>query len=470
MNYTPSPHINPDKVFLINRSELEGRLDSTSYRPSFSFSSEKFRIEKLAKVAYINPKVSFEKLSKESEVSFVPMECINEFNGRISEFRFKKVEESKGFTRFAENDLIWAKITPCMQNGKSAIARYLKQGVGCGSTEFFVIRPKSSDELLVDYIHFLLRDKRVLSDAQNYFGGSAGQQRVSSEFLRNFKIPIPPIDVQRKIVGVINDAYTSKLQKEAEAKALLDSIDDYLLGELGITLPKVDNSLANRIFTTRFSDLAGGRFDSNYYSEINRTAIQAILKSIYHQEEIKKHCKFIAGYAFSSDHYVDNSDCILVTIKNISQNSVNLDNTTFLPSDFYEKFSRFKINKHDLLIAMTGATIGKVGIFEGDSKALLNQRNGIIKSDRLNTNYLMSLLNTTIYQSIILRNSVGGAQPNISENDITRIKVPVPPLEKQNEIAEYIQGIRSQAKALQLEAAQALETAKQQVEKMILGE
>ena len=119
---------------------------------------------------------------------------------------------------------------------------------------------------------------------------------------------------------------------------------------------------------------------------------------------------------------------------------------------------------------MTGATIGKVGIFENDTKALLNQRNGIIRSDEMDTYFLMNLLNTSIYQKLILKNSVGGAQPNISETAITNLPIPLPPIEKQNEIAAHISQIRAQAKQLQADAAQVLDSAKAEIERMILGE
>lgn len=142
----------------------------------------------------------------------------------------------------------------------------------------------------------------------------------------------------------------------------------------------------------------------------------------------------------------------------------------FLPNDYYETYERFQIKENDLLIAMTGATIGKVGIYEDVQNALLNQRNGIIRSNDVNTYFIMNLLNTNIYQKIIIRNSVGGAQPNISETDIMQIRIPLPPIEKQNEIAKYIRQIRETAKQLQQEAQQELENAKKEVEKMILGE
>ena len=207
------------KTFFVHYSQISGsRFDAPAYKTAFDYSSSKFKVENLSKIAFINPKVSFEKLDEESEISFVPMEVINEHTGTIEELRSKKVKDSKGFTRFQENDLIWAKITPCMQNGKSAIARNLKQGFACGSTEFYVIRPRTND-VLVDFIYLLLRNKRVLENAQNFFGGSAGQQRVSIDFLKNFKIPLPPLEVQEEIAAHIQSIRQQAKDLEREAKA-----------------------------------------------------------------------------------------------------------------------------------------------------------------------------------------------------------------------------------------------------------
>ena len=104
-------------------------------------------------------------------------------------------------------DIIWAKITPCMQNGKSAILTNLVNGKGYGSTEFHVVRIKSSD-VLPQYIYTLLRHFDVLSDAKKYFTGSAGQQRVPTSYLENLLIPVPPLEVQKQIV----DEYASSIE------------------------------------------------------------------------------------------------------------------------------------------------------------------------------------------------------------------------------------------------------------------
>lgn len=521
--YNLSTTVDPNKIFLIQRSELEERLDSTSYRPSFSFTSAKFRIEKLIKVAQINPKVSFDKLVKGSEISFVPMEVINEFNGRISEERFKKVEESKGFTRFTENDLIWAKITPCMQNGKSAVARNLKQGVACGSTEFFVIRPKSSDELLVDYIHFLLRDERVLKDAQNYFGGSAGQQRVSSEFLRNFKIPIPPIDVQHKIVGIINNAYAAKQQKEAEAKALLESIDTYLLGELGISLEDTNQTFyfqeptprygihykiqkdyelnetnklvqEGKIFLTNFSEVSGGRYDPKLYDHNTKGLKRAIENNHFKNELLKNLITQSAAGDWGKDENEvlgnDFTKCLVIRATEFdNQYNLRLDNSRVKYRWIHkDKLARIDIKENDLLIEKSGGSpdqpVGRIAIIKKNmvEKNQLCYSNFIHKirvdTSKVNPKYLFYLLKT--FHNIKLTDSMQ-SQTNGIRNLIMREyfnqTIPLPfaedpekSLKKQTEIANHIQSIRSRAKALQHEATRVLEEAKREVEKMILGE
>ena len=223
------------------------------------------------------------------------------------------------------------------------------------------------------------------------------------------------------------------------------------------------------MFLTNLSEVTGKRIDPDYYSIYYMEIIKSIEGSYYKTETIGKYCGFISGYAFSSNDYIGQSDCILITIKNILKNIITLEEKTFLPSQYYEMYPKFRVLENDLLIAMTGGTIGKVGIYNSCEKSLLNQRNGIIRSKNLNTFYLMNLLNLDIYQKLILRNSVGGAQSNISGKEILKINIPIPPLEKQNEMATHISQIRSKANVLMQQGKETLEKAKQAVEQMILG-
>lgn len=160
--------------------------------------SGKYKNELLSSVAFINPKNDLSNLSSDSEMSFIPMECISDDYGEVTELRNGIRANSNGYTKFIEGDLLWARITPCMQNGKSAIVKGLANGAGYGSTEYHVIRQKQSN-VIIEYIYHLLRLKPVLEEAVNFFTGSAGQQRVPKYYLENLVIPIPPIQVQLRI-------------------------------------------------------------------------------------------------------------------------------------------------------------------------------------------------------------------------------------------------------------------------------
>jgi type I restriction enzyme, S subunit len=143
----------------------------------------------LGEVATLNPRrpTGIAGLPPETQVSFVPMAAVSEVHGKIVSAQNRPLHDvSRGFTYFAEGDVIFAKITPCIENGKSAIARELASSVGFGSTEFHVIRP--SAPLLAEWVHLFIRQQSFRKEAANHFRGSAGQQRVPLE------IPFPVSD------------------------------------------------------------------------------------------------------------------------------------------------------------------------------------------------------------------------------------------------------------------------------------
>ena len=201
-----------------------GAIDSWSvpqilHAENSPFGKSKFACKKLSDLAFINPKTDLSMLSDADNMSFIPMEDISDDYGEWVGKRVGGKSNIKGYTKFQDGDIIWARITPCMQNGKSAILTNLVNGKGYGSTEFHVIRIKSND-VLPQYIHTLLRHFDVLSDAKKYFTGSAGQQRVPTSYLENLLIPIPPLEVQKQIA----EEYTSGIE---QAKQGYDKISSY---------------------------------------------------------------------------------------------------------------------------------------------------------------------------------------------------------------------------------------------------
>ena len=483
-----SENIDPNKVFIVNRSELEGRIDSTFYvnRPDFH---NTIRLSKIAKIK------GGKRIPKDADYSDIDTPNLylrvtdidesTEFNylnfKNISDELYEKLKRYEVF----ENELI---ISIAGTVGKTKVVKNIPNGKRIILTENCV-KILTNGSILPQYLSIVLQTNFLQKQIElSYIQTTI--PKLGIDKILGLKIPqIPPLEIQQQIVELYENAYTEKQQKEAEAQRLLDSIDDYLLGELGIALPKEkehlpqntdkknsynldnDNPLVKkgRLFLTNLSEVTGKRIDPDYYSIYYMKIIKSIEGSYYKTETIGKYCGFISGYAFSSNDYIGQSDCILITIKNISKNIITLEEKTFLPSQYYEMYPQFRVLENDLLIAMTGATIGKVGIYNSYEKSLLNQRNGIIRSKNLNTFYLMNLLNLDIYQKLILRNSVGGAQSNISGKEILKINIPIPPLEKQNEMATHISQIRSKANVLMQQGKETLEKAKQAVEQMILG-
>lgn len=173
-----------------------------------SLFSKKFNNVSLQDYIIINPKIDFKSLQKEDEITFIPMEVVSDEYGQIKEYRTTKVQNAKGYTKIEEDDLIWAKITPCMENGKSAIAKNLKNGFACGSTEFHVFRAKN-ESIRIDFIYTLFRSEYLKSIAKRHFTGSAGQQRVPAQFFKSLKIPLPPrVYTEDGIIDTNNDIQT----------------------------------------------------------------------------------------------------------------------------------------------------------------------------------------------------------------------------------------------------------------------
>lgn len=169
------------------------------YTENSPFGKTKYPSKRLSELAYINPRTDVSMLNDKDELSFIPMEDISDDYGEWVGERIGYKANIKGYTKFQDGDIVWARITPCMQNGKSALLCNMVNGKGFGSTEFHIVRLKTQ-EVLSEYIHTLLRHHDVLSDAKKYFTGSAGQQRVPASYLENLLIPLPPLTVQKKIV------------------------------------------------------------------------------------------------------------------------------------------------------------------------------------------------------------------------------------------------------------------------------
>ena len=293
------------------------------------------------------------------------------------------------------------------------------------------------------------------------------QPQFNANAIKNLKIPLPPLEIQNQIVEKMDNALGIKKQKEKIAKELLEGIDDFVLWELGIEYEEVEEK---KVFGIMLSELGETkRFDVSYNNPKFLNYEKQIKNWKYNLVKIWEKFQYINGFAFSSKDYLDKW-VKLLTIKNITKTWVNFDNVTYLPENYLEKYNDFEIQKNDILFAMTWATIWKACIFEWEEKVLLNQRCWAIRTNTENPLFLYTILNLEFYKNEILRNSWWWAQPNISHNEILNLKIPLPPLEIQEKIANEVKKRIEKAKVLEQEAKEIYKNAKKEVEEMILGE
>ncbi len=174
----------------------------------------------LGDVVQINPRPPKQlKAAPEKPVSFLPMACVfDDASAPEPEERaFKEV--SKGYTYFERNDVLLAKITPCFENGKAAFLDSLPHAVGFGSTEFHVLRATSKID--PKYLFYMVWNPRFRFSGERNMTGSAGQKRVPVDFLKKYKIPLPPLEEQKRIAAILDKADGVR-RKRQQAMAMAD--------------------------------------------------------------------------------------------------------------------------------------------------------------------------------------------------------------------------------------------------------
>ena len=298
---------------------------------------------KLGDVCEVNPRrPSALNAAEDKPTTFVPMTCVDENSRGISRLENRPFAQvSKGYTYFEENDVIYAKITPCMENGKHAIARGLQDGFGFGSTEFHVIRV--GNESISDWIHQYITLPSKLREAKAHFKGTAGQKRVPKEFLHSLPIPLPPLEEQKRIAGILNKAEEiKKLREEADKKT---------------------EELIPAIFHEMFGDT--GRNPKNWNVETIGNLSEKVGSGI-----TPKGGKSV---------YVDDGP-LFIRSQNVQMNQLDLSDVARIPWDIHESMSSTKVFPGDVLLNITGASIGRVTwVPHLDEEANVNQHVCIIR-------------------------------------------------------------------------------------------
>lgn len=207
----------PRKAAMLHKA-FTGEL-TVNWRKQHGVTMDSWEEKRLGEVCKINPsKINTKNLSDDLEVSFFPMASLSEITGEIVAPEIRTLRKVKnGFTNFSEGDVVFAKITPCMENGKSAIIGKLINDIGYGTTEFYVLR--CGEELSNKYLHYIVRSKKFRDEAKLNMTGAVGQQRVPKKYMEDYTLNLPTFSEQTEIVRIIDDL----LAKEQQAKELAEN-------------------------------------------------------------------------------------------------------------------------------------------------------------------------------------------------------------------------------------------------------
>ncbi len=204
-----------------------------------------WKIVRVKDQVIINPPTPIpNELSATDEVDFLPMKNVDDLFGKIKRFDTLQLNlVAKGYTRFQNEDVIFAKITPCMENGNCAVVRGLRNEIGFGSTEFFVLR--SSKDLLTSYLYYFLFNELFRQNAEPNMRGTAGQKRVTTHYLSTHKLLLPPLSEQKVIVKQIS-------QKLSRVNKIVEIIHEQIEN-----LKELRKSLINDVVTGKIKVVAG---------------------------------------------------------------------------------------------------------------------------------------------------------------------------------------------------------------------
>ena len=183
-------------------------------------------IAKIEEIAEVNPRLGKADIPDDLLVSFVPMPAVGAGVGSIDVSQVRPFGEvKKGFTSFQQGDVLFAKITPCMENGKMAVVPKVENGYGFGSTEFHVLRPKSGID--ARYLYYYVSSRRFRGEAEHQMTGAVGQKRVPTQFLRECTIPLAPHNEQTRIVAEIEKQFSRLDEAVANLKRVKANLKRY---------------------------------------------------------------------------------------------------------------------------------------------------------------------------------------------------------------------------------------------------
>lgn len=405
--------------------------------------------------------------------------------GEVSEDKLVKISKEKHKqlrrSKVLPNDVLLTKAGAIL--GYSAVfPEHLKEG----NITSHLVTITCSPEILPHYLKYIFHSS--IGQKQIYrWGNKSTRPELNTQEVKKIIIPVLPLEQQKKIINIYHKAINEKKKKENETLNLLKSIDEYLLKELGITLPKKPlNNIKNRMFKTGWQKVSGNRFDPKRYSKQSENLIAGIQNS----PQRKVFLKSLVIHSVAGDWGLDINEtvnaklfnkCLVIRATEFDNDyNLNIENSRAkyrLISKI--KFKKLDIKPDDLLLEKSGGSpdqpVGRIAILE---KELLDNNtiaySNFIHKFRVNTDevlpeFLFCFLKTihNIKLTDVMQSQTNGIR-NLIMREYWNQTIILPNKTKQKEIADTVYKMRAEAKQTEFEAQQGFEQTKKEIEKLIL--
>ena len=440
---------------------------------------ESWEWTRIGNVFQINPRNN---LPDELETGFVPMALLSDgFCSRHS-YEPKKWKDIKnGFTHFANNDIVIAKITPCFQNRKSAVVTGLPNGFGAGTTELHVLRDNTK-ELFMPYFLLICKTQAFIQDGVKNFSGTAGQQRIGKDFISKYLIPVPPVSEQERIVQRLHlldpllisyeNAYDSIVNQQKNFPAQLKrSILQYAVQGKLVSQDPADEPAAillEHIRAEKEHLIKAGKIkrdkhesvifrrDDSYYEKVDGIErciddeIPFEIPESWEWTRLSTIAKILGGKRIPAGRKLttENTGHVYIRVSDMKDGTVIQKGLLYVPEDVFDSISKYIIKKEDVFITVAG-TIGRIGRIppELDGANLTENADRLVFSS-LNQDWMIFLLQSPFIQNQIAEVTTKVGQPKLAIARIEKLLIPLPPLDEQTRIVEQIAAIFSQMKKL----------------------
>ncbi len=356
-------------------------------------------------------------------VSFVPMAAVSEVSASVTDAIERPFSEvARGYTAFRNNDVLFAKITPCMENGKVAIARNLRNHVGFGSTEFHVIR--AGERVIPEYLWFFMRTREFRDEAKSRMVGAGGQQRVPADFVSSASIPLPHLPEQHRIVEILGQADALRQQRRQA--------------------DEISRKIAPALFHDAFGDL---RRNPRNWETLALGQVAEIVSGITKGRRTSE--TSLREIAYLSVANVQDGHLRLANVKRISASEAEIE--------------RFRLMRDDLVLTEGGDPdkLGRGALWTGEMNECIHQNHVFrvrVASPKILPTFLAALTGSEYGKAYFLsvaKKTTGIA--SINKTQLSAFPVVIPPLGIQQRFVDAMSSLNDSSDS-QATSATTLET------------